>query len=392
MRKLIRLHITALLMLTMILAVTANANADAVSYQIGDTDKDGDVNIADATVIQRVLLEMIEDTDGHILRYGDIDGNGLSIMDVTLIQRYLAQMDDGYPIGNIVEDEPLPTEKPTEPVPTVVNGKVTIDGVTFDVSGIPDTLVIDDSQSSVNRTLMLIPDRSLAPEDVYIQVNNGSYDYKTDYADDRFKESYLMTKNGKIAHGYDCLVRNEKGEEAAWVAAHYASGMYYPFRANVWGLKCEKTSFPLEFFYKGKLLKRCNVTIDLKANKTSIENTLTEVRKIEKTCWTDSMTDKEKLKAFSEYIEANYSYSKVMCVDGAVYVAFAARDLGLTSMLMYPGGKENPERDHDIVTYNLYYDTIKPGGHCACLVAYPDSSILRYDVQGGSQWIRAYNN
>lgn len=46
MRKLIRLHITALLMLTMILAVTANANA--VSYQIGDTDKDGDVNIADS--------------------------------------------------------------------------------------------------------------------------------------------------------------------------------------------------------------------------------------------------------------------------------------------------------------------------------------------------------
>lgn len=104
------------------------------------------------------------------------------------------------------------------------------------------------------------------------------------------------------------------------------------------------------------------------------------------------MTDKEKLKAFSEYIVANYSYSKVMCVDGALMVAFAARNLGLTSMLMYPGGKENPERDHDIVTYNLYYDTIKPGGHCACLVAYPDSSILRYDVQGGSQWIREYKN
>ena len=363
----------------MILATTVNA--DAVSYQIGDTDKDGDVNITDATVIQRVLLEMIEDTDGLILRYGDIDGNGLSIMDVTLIQRYLAQMDDGYPIGRLVEDEPAPT---------VLNGKVTVGGMTFDVSGIPDTLVIDNSESSVSRTLMLIPDRALAPEDVYIQVDNGNYDYKTDYADDRFKESYLMTSNGKTAHGYDCLVRNEKGEEAAWVAAHYASGMYYPFRANVWGLKCEKTSFPIEFYYKSKLIKRCTVTIDLKANKTNIENTLTEVRKIEKACWTDSMTDKEKLKVFSEYIEANYSYSKVMCVDGAVYVAFAARDLGLTSMLMYPGGEENPSRDHNIVTYNIYYDTVKSGGHCACLVYYPDGSTLRYDVQGGSQWIREY--
>ena len=356
---------------------------------MGDVDLDGEVTILDATVIQRVLVEMIEDSDGHILRYGDIDGGGLSIMDVTFIQRYLAQMDDGYPISDIVDEDPQPTEPDTAPV--VVNGKVTVDGVTFDVSDIPDTLVIDNSQSSVSRTLMLIPDRTFEPEDIFIQVNGGSYDYKTDYADDSFKESYLMTKNGKIAHGYDCLVRNEKGEEAAWVAAHYASGMYYPFRANVWGLKCEKTSFLIEFYYKGKLIKRCMVTIDLKANKTNIENTLTEVRKIEAACWNDSMTDKDKLKAFSKYIEANYSYSQVMCVDGAVYVAFAARDLGLTSMLMYPGGEENPSRDHNIVTYNIYYDTVKPGGHCACLVYYPDGSTLRYDVQGGSQWIRVYN-
>ena len=390
MRRLIA-GLTALFLLLSIL-LCSTVITSAAAHRKGDVDLDGEVTILDATVIQRVLVEMIEDSDGHILRCGDIDGGGLSIMDVTFIQRYLAQMDDGYPIGDIVDDDPQPTEKPTETEPLVVNGKVTVDGVTFDVSDIPDTLVIDNSESSVSRTLMLIPDRTLEPEDIFIQVNSGSYDYKIDYADDSFKESYLMTKNGKIAHGYDCLVRNEKGEEAAWVAAHYASGMYYPFRANVWGLKCEKTSFPIEFYYKGKLIKRCMVTIDLKVNKTNIENTLTEVRKIEKACWTDSMTDKEKLKVFSEYIEANYSYSKVMCVDGAVYVVFAARDLGLTSMLMYPGGKENPERDHDIVTYNIYYDTIKPGGHCACLVDYPDGSVLRYDVQGGSQWIRAYNN
>ena len=359
----------------------------ALSHIKGDVDLDGEVTILDATVIQRVLAGMIEDTDGHILRYGDIDGGGLSIMDVTFIQRYLAQMNDGYPIGKIVDEDPQPTEKPTEAdtAPPVVNGKVTVDGVTFDVSDIPDTLVIDNSQSSVSRTLMLIPDRTLEPEDIFIQVNSGSYDYKIDYADDSFKESYLMTKNEKIAHGYDCLVRNEKGEEAAWVAAHYASGMYYPFRANVWGVKCEKISFPLDFLYKGKLIKRCMVTIDLKANKTNIENTLTEVREIEAACWNDSMTDKDKLKAFSKHIEANYSYSQVMCVDGAVYVAFAARDLGLISMLMYPGGEENPARDHNIVTYYIYYDTVKPGGHCACLVYYPDGSTLRYDVQGGSQ-------
>ena len=387
MRRYTRLIITALLLITMTLSYPIGAAAAA--YQLGDTDKDGEVNITDATVIQRVLAEMIEDTDGHILRYGDIDGGGLTVMDVSFIQRYLANIDDGYPIGSSV-DEPLPTE--TETAPEVINGMVTVDGVSFDVSDIPDTLVIDSSQSTVSRTLLLIPDRTLAPEDIYIQVNNGSYDYKTDYADDRFKEGYLMMKNGKIAHGYDCLVRNEKGEEAAWVAAHYASGMYYPFRINVWGLKCEKTTFPIAFYYKGKLIRRCNVTIDLKANWKTIENKMTEVSKIEKACWNDGMTDKEKLKALSEYIEANYSYSKVMCVDGALMVAFTARDLGLTSMLMYPGGEENPSRDHNIVTYNIYYDTARPGGHCTCLVDYPDGSVLRYDVQGGSQWIRAYNN
>lgn len=390
MRRLIA-GLTALFLLLSIL-LCSTVITSAAAHRKGDVDLDGEVTILDATVIQRVLVEMIADSDGHILRYGDIDGGGLSIMDVTFIQRYLAQMDDGYPIGDIVDDDPQPTEKPTETEPLVVNGKVTVDGVTFDVSDIPDTLVIDNSESSVSRTLMLIPDRTLEPEDIFIQVNSGSYDYKIDYADDSFKESYLMTKNGKITHGYDCLVRNEKGEEAAWVAAHYASGMYYPFRANVWGLKCEKTSFPIEFYYKGKLIKRCMVTIDLKVNKTNIENTLTEVSKIEKACWTDTMTDKEKLKAFSKYIEANYTYSQVMCVDGAVYVAFAARDLGLTSMLLYPAGEENPSREHDIVTYNIYYDTVKPGGHCACLIYYPDGSVLRYDVEGGSQWIRDYSN
>ena len=398
MNKQIR-SITTIMLIVVILLIMS-IPISAVSHIKGDTDCDGEINIIDATKIQRVLAEIISDDDGSIRKYGDINGDGLSIMDATLIQYYLAQCRNTYHIGEAFEyddtvkpvETQTSTEKPTEAEPTVINGKVTIDGVIFDVSDIPDTLVIDNSQSSVSRTLMLIPDRTLVPEDICIQVNNGSYDYKIDYTDDRFKESYLMTKNGKTAHGYDCLVRNDKGEEAAWVATHYASGMYYPFRANVWGLKCEKTSFSIDFYYKNKLIKRCNVTIDLKANRTSIENTLTEVRNIEKACWTGSMTDKEKLKAFSNYIEANYSYSKVMCVDGAVYIAFAARDLGLTSMLMYPGGEENPDREHDIATYNLYYDTIKPGGHCACLVYYPDGSVLRYDVQGGSQWIREYDD
>ena len=79
-----------------------------------------------------------------------------------------------------------------------------------------------------------------------------------------------------------------------------------------------------------------------------------------------------------------------MCVTGAEYVAFAARDLGLTSMLLYPGGEENQPCGRHIVTYNIYYNTAVPGGHCACLVYYPDGSVFRFDVQGGSCWIREY--
>ena len=72
-----------------------------------------------------------------------------------------------------------------------------------------------------------------------------------------------------------------------------------------------------------------------------------------------------------------------MCVTGAEYVAFAARDLGLTSMLLYPVGNK------DVATYNLYFNTAVPGGHCACLVTF-DYHTLRYDVQGGSYKIRKY--
>ena len=96
------------------------------------------------------------------------------------------------------------------------------------------------------------------------------------------------------------------------------------------------------------------------------------------------MTDQEKLKVLSEYIADHYTYSEVMCVTGAEYAAFAARDLGLTSMLLYPTD------DRDLLTYNIYYNTAIPGGHCACLVGYPDGWILRYDVQGGSYRIRDY--
>ena len=138
------------------------------------------------------------------------------------------------------------------------------------------------------------------------------------------------------------------------------------------------------------MLKKCEVTVALTENHQSIEKTINEVHFIEKKCWTSNMTQQEKLKAFAQYVAKNYSYTQVYCNIGADYVAFAARDLGLTSMLLYPGGEPNQTCERHLVTYNIYTNIMVSGGHCACLVEYSDGSTLRYDVQGGTYKIKNY--
>ena len=78
----------------------ANSNsASVIKYINGDADGDGDISIFDATCLQRLLAEIIRDTDGMIAIRGDVDKNGLSITDATLIQRYLANFPDSHQIG-----------------------------------------------------------------------------------------------------------------------------------------------------------------------------------------------------------------------------------------------------------------------------------------------------
>lgn len=354
---------------------------------LGDADGDGAIMIVDCTLIQREIAGLAEiKADNRIASDVDSDGE-ICILDATAIQLYLAEMEENYPIGEYIsENSSTPSHLPT----VSVNGKtITVDNVTFDTAHIPDRTTISDSKTN-SKTLILCTKANLAPEDITIQVNNGEYDHKTDYSDARFKESYLMTHNGKIAYGYDCLVRNSKGEAIAWVEAHYFDGWSDPFRVRIYGLKADSYSFLVEFFYRGVLLKKCEVTVALTENYQSIEKTIDEVRSIEKLCWTSNMTQQEKLKAFAQYVAKNYSYKQVYCNIGADYVAFAARDLGLTSMLLYPGGEPNQTCERHLITYNIYTSIMVPGGHCACLVEYPDGSTLRYDVQGGTYKIKNY--
>ena len=400
MKTIIR-AITFLIIITLAFRIGTYALAEDVLFLLGDSDGDGDVSITDATMIQRDVAR-IQLLPYERLNASDTDHDSfITVMDSSLIQRWLVHMTVFYPIGESVSKNYLdsiypiilpsettqvaPTSAPTQAVAELSSDRrtATAYGVDFNISGIPDTLTIEGDGHNSSQNMLLKPKADVSPEDITIQVNNGDYDFKTDYNDSRLKENYLFTEDGKLTHGYDCLVRNDKGEETAWVSAHYESGMAYPYRVSIFGLKAESYTFPIEFLYKNVLLKRCMVTVSLQENYSKIKNKLAEVRKIEQACWNDSMTNEEKLKTLSKYIADNYSYSKVMCVTGAEYVAFAARDLGLTSMLLYP------VEDKDAVTYNIYFNTAVPGGHCACLVEYKHHT-LRYDVQGGSYQIKEY--
>ena len=69
---------------------------------LGDTDGDGEVEIRDATWIQR-KLNMIEIPFAFVDRRADIDKNGIvDITDATLIQRYLIGINTNYCIGKEV--------------------------------------------------------------------------------------------------------------------------------------------------------------------------------------------------------------------------------------------------------------------------------------------------
>ena len=69
-------------------------------YIKGDANGDGKVNISDATLLQRVLADSkVEDSDNVIMR-GKVMTGALSVKDVTELQRYVAEYDNLYHIGD----------------------------------------------------------------------------------------------------------------------------------------------------------------------------------------------------------------------------------------------------------------------------------------------------
>lgn len=94
----------SVLSLTMVFLLTLSASAVVVGYILGDADDSGEVDIADVTLMQRVMAEMTEDTSGMITLRGDVDKSGeLEVTDATWIQRYIAELPVSYPIGERVK-------------------------------------------------------------------------------------------------------------------------------------------------------------------------------------------------------------------------------------------------------------------------------------------------
>ena len=355
------------------MAMMMSVSVKAESRILGDVDGDGEISITDATIIQRYTIG-IQTPVTVTSSVADIDGDRVvTVMDASHLQRWMVNVSDSYPISKPVY-EPSPTDR-----------YVTVEGVTFDLKKVPSEVTLTDKSI----TLMLIPKIEIDPDDITTVVNNGHYRNMIDYTDSRFKESYLIEKENGILHGYDCEVTDREDNPLAYVYAHYKSGLYFPFQTTVSCIGAAHGSFPIELYYKGELIRRVTVNVDVNRTLDDIEKILSVVRSTEKACWNSSMTNREKMKAFAEYIRDHYTYDQIMCVDGAVLTAFAARDLGLESMLLYPGGESNQHCDRHIITYNLYANTSVPGGHCACLVEYDDCT-LRYDVQGELCIIKEY--
>lgn len=360
---------------------------NASTLLLGDTDCSGDVSITDATLVQRNIAQIISLT-GASRTTGDIDSDSnLTVYDVTCIQRWLIGMNVKHAIG---------TEcgiiSPTEPECASISsdGKTaTVGDISFNIAKLPDSITITDSNKNTGFTLMIVPKVDIDYHDMTTVVNNGNYSFAMDYADSRIKESYLIEKENGILYGYDCVVNDKQGNELAYVYAHYKSGLYFPYQTTIQCLKGAQENFPIDFYYKGVLIKRVTVNINTSSSPSDIEANHRFVREVESKCWNNTMTDKEKMKAFGDYVSEHYTYNQVMCVTGAIYTAYAARDLGLSSMLLYPGGEATQLCDRHVITYNLYGGTAVPGGHCACLVEY-DDGLVRYDVQGGLCWIRDY--
>ena len=75
---------------------------DANPYMLGDADNSGDIDVIDATFVQRYSIEALIPCEDTIMQ-ADVDSSGdVSSIDATFILRHLIHISVGYPIGEYV--------------------------------------------------------------------------------------------------------------------------------------------------------------------------------------------------------------------------------------------------------------------------------------------------
>ena len=84
--------------------VTLIAKFTEAVFLLGDADGDNTISVLDATIIQRYLAAYTVQNPKIVERCGDINGEGLDILDATLIQRYLVEYAVSFPISEPIND------------------------------------------------------------------------------------------------------------------------------------------------------------------------------------------------------------------------------------------------------------------------------------------------
>jgi hypothetical protein len=119
-KKFIALFLTLLLTFSVIPLGASIFNAETVSqtYTIGDVDNNDSVDVFDAVIIQKYLVNAKTLTDIQLV-CADVNQDGdVDIFDATLIQKHIAGLSKNHHIGEVVTTEPTTSstnEATTEP-------------------------------------------------------------------------------------------------------------------------------------------------------------------------------------------------------------------------------------------------------------------------------------
>ena len=91
-----------------------SSKAPGSSYEFGDVNRDGVIDIIDATLVQKYSVDKATlDNEQKIL--GDVNGDGeVDILDATLVQKFVVDRISKFPVEDKVPTEPTTIEEPTE--------------------------------------------------------------------------------------------------------------------------------------------------------------------------------------------------------------------------------------------------------------------------------------